>query len=470
MEGVLRRRYLVVVAGDAAQARQMTTGIRGVATLAAISDSAVREQGPADRVVQVASQRLLVVWPAFAPLDADGRARVVAHELTHAALAEPDVGPHAGLARRGDRALRLGRPPRRRRRALRRRRRGPRLAPRAHADRPLGAGRDRPARRRRPVRRLRLQLRGGLLHRRALRPQALPAPLRRLQRPGPDRARGRRADRGGRPAHARPLAARARARPAPLDRHARRGRPLRALSSNAHARAARGRDDPPQPGAPRGGAHAASGWRSSTRAGAARSPRASSPTRVEGRAGRAARPPRQVPDLGARGRGLPARAPADDRHPAARPRRARAQPRLVRARRPPAGVHGPAPLRHGRAGAGGGRAGRVPGGAARGRAARRRVHPRAPATGSRARRGRRSRRSCSIRSGSRASATSTPTRRSSARASTRCGPRTGSRARSARRCATRSSRRWRRGSRPRAPRSTTSATPTASAGPSRTSS
>ena len=96
VEGVLRRRYLVVVAGDAAQARQMTTGIRGVATLAAISDSAVREQGPADRVVQVASQRLLVVWPAFAPLDGEGRARVVAHELTHAALASRTSGRTPG--------------------------------------------------------------------------------------------------------------------------------------------------------------------------------------------------------------------------------------------------------------------------------------------------------------------------------------------------------------------------------------
>src|SRR5215210_8198456 len=70
----------------------MTTGIRGVATLAAISDSAVREQGPADRVVRVSSQRLLVVWPAFAPLDPDGRRRVVAHELTHAALAARTSG------------------------------------------------------------------------------------------------------------------------------------------------------------------------------------------------------------------------------------------------------------------------------------------------------------------------------------------------------------------------------------------
>ena len=96
VKGVLRRRYLVVVAGDAAQARQMTTGIRGVATLAAISDSAVREKGPADRVVQVASQRLVVVWPSFAPLDADGRRRVVAHELTHAALAGKTSGRTPG--------------------------------------------------------------------------------------------------------------------------------------------------------------------------------------------------------------------------------------------------------------------------------------------------------------------------------------------------------------------------------------
>ena len=46
--------------------------------------------------MQVASQRLLVVWPAFAPLDAEGRARVVAHELTHAALASRTSGRTPG--------------------------------------------------------------------------------------------------------------------------------------------------------------------------------------------------------------------------------------------------------------------------------------------------------------------------------------------------------------------------------------
>ena len=90
--GRLRRRYLVVVAADAAQARRMTSGIRGVATLAAISDTAVREQGIAERVVDVASQRLLVIWPSFGPLDLEGRRRVVAHELTHAALAGQTSG------------------------------------------------------------------------------------------------------------------------------------------------------------------------------------------------------------------------------------------------------------------------------------------------------------------------------------------------------------------------------------------
>lgn len=96
VKGVLRRRYLVVVAAGAGSAREMTTGIRGVATLAAISDSAVREEGPADRVVQVASQRLLVVWPPFSLLDADGRTRVVTHELTHAALAGHTSGRTPG--------------------------------------------------------------------------------------------------------------------------------------------------------------------------------------------------------------------------------------------------------------------------------------------------------------------------------------------------------------------------------------
>jgi hypothetical protein len=84
--GRLRRRYLVVVAGGSEEARALTSGIRGVETLAALSDASVIQDGPAEEVARVLSLRLVVVWPRFAALDADGRVRVVTHELTHAAL------------------------------------------------------------------------------------------------------------------------------------------------------------------------------------------------------------------------------------------------------------------------------------------------------------------------------------------------------------------------------------------------
>jgi hypothetical protein len=92
----LRRRYLVVVAGGAQAARSLTESIRGVASLAAISDAEVQESGAARRVSQVVSQRLVVVWPPFSALDDAGRRRVVTHELTHAALAGATSGRTPG--------------------------------------------------------------------------------------------------------------------------------------------------------------------------------------------------------------------------------------------------------------------------------------------------------------------------------------------------------------------------------------
>jgi hypothetical protein len=88
----LRRRYLVVVAADSGQARALTSAIRGIESLAALVDASVLQVGPAQRTTRVASLRLLVVWPAFEPLDAAGRTRVVTHELTHAALAPTTSG------------------------------------------------------------------------------------------------------------------------------------------------------------------------------------------------------------------------------------------------------------------------------------------------------------------------------------------------------------------------------------------
>jgi hypothetical protein len=92
----LLRRYLVVVAPDATAAREMTLDIRGVEGLAAISDTAVREAGPARRVERVISQRLLVIWPGFATAGAEEQRRVVAHELTHAVLAGETSGRTPG--------------------------------------------------------------------------------------------------------------------------------------------------------------------------------------------------------------------------------------------------------------------------------------------------------------------------------------------------------------------------------------
>jgi hypothetical protein len=88
----LRRRYLVVVAGGVQAARSLTDSIRGVASLAAISDAEVQETGPAQRVSSVVSQRLVVVWPPFSSLGPDGQQRVVTHELTHTVLAVATSG------------------------------------------------------------------------------------------------------------------------------------------------------------------------------------------------------------------------------------------------------------------------------------------------------------------------------------------------------------------------------------------
>jgi hypothetical protein len=84
--GRLRRRYLVVVAAGAEQARALTEEIRGVETLAALADASVVQTGNAARTDKVVSLRLVVVWGPFSTLDAEGRRRVVTHELTHAAL------------------------------------------------------------------------------------------------------------------------------------------------------------------------------------------------------------------------------------------------------------------------------------------------------------------------------------------------------------------------------------------------
>ena len=90
--GTLRRRYLVVVARDARHARRLTSHIRGLSGLTALTDTQVTQAGPAQRVTGVASQRVVVVGPAFTALDAEQQRQTVTHELTHAALATVTSG------------------------------------------------------------------------------------------------------------------------------------------------------------------------------------------------------------------------------------------------------------------------------------------------------------------------------------------------------------------------------------------
>jgi hypothetical protein len=92
LEQHLRRRYLVIVASDPDQARALTDQIRGLEGLAAISDATIRERGAAEAVSSVVSLRLLVVYTAYANLNAEGRRKTIAHELTHAALAGSTSG------------------------------------------------------------------------------------------------------------------------------------------------------------------------------------------------------------------------------------------------------------------------------------------------------------------------------------------------------------------------------------------
>lgn len=88
--GRLERRYLVVIARDGDRARRLTRRIAGLESLTALTDTQVRVRGPALRVVEVGSQRLVVNLPVFLAQRDPGR--VVAHELTHAALAPVTSG------------------------------------------------------------------------------------------------------------------------------------------------------------------------------------------------------------------------------------------------------------------------------------------------------------------------------------------------------------------------------------------
>ncbi len=90
LEADMKRRYLVVVARDGEHTRRLTQHITGIESLTAITDTQIRVRGRALRVTGVNSQRLIINTPQF--LAAPDQTQVIAHELTHAALAPTTSG------------------------------------------------------------------------------------------------------------------------------------------------------------------------------------------------------------------------------------------------------------------------------------------------------------------------------------------------------------------------------------------
>lgn len=92
LPGRQRRRYPVVIAADFGDMAAMTSGIRDVGRLSAITDLSVRTAGPAERVTALLGVRILIPWPSFVALGPEARERVLTHELAHAVLAPATSG------------------------------------------------------------------------------------------------------------------------------------------------------------------------------------------------------------------------------------------------------------------------------------------------------------------------------------------------------------------------------------------
>ncbi|HET6547809.1 MAG TPA: hypothetical protein VFG79_05115 [Solirubrobacter sp.] len=85
-------RVLVIVARDGEDTKALTKNWHTLSALVAVAEAQVTTKGPARRVAAVASQRVFVLWRSFGDRSADERRMVIAHELTHLALARKTGG------------------------------------------------------------------------------------------------------------------------------------------------------------------------------------------------------------------------------------------------------------------------------------------------------------------------------------------------------------------------------------------
>jgi hypothetical protein len=85
-------RMLVLVTRGASDARALTRDVRALGSLTAMAEAEVSFRGPARRVSVLSGQRIVVFWRSYGGRSTQERRMVMAHELTHAALARRTTG------------------------------------------------------------------------------------------------------------------------------------------------------------------------------------------------------------------------------------------------------------------------------------------------------------------------------------------------------------------------------------------
>jgi hypothetical protein len=85
-------RMLVLVTRGVSDARALTRDVRSLGSLTAMAEAEVTFRGPARRVSVISGQRIVVFWRSYGGRPARERRMVMAHELTHAALARRTTG------------------------------------------------------------------------------------------------------------------------------------------------------------------------------------------------------------------------------------------------------------------------------------------------------------------------------------------------------------------------------------------
>jgi hypothetical protein len=85
-------RMLVLVTRGTSDARALTRDVRALGSLTAMAEAEVTFRGPARRVTVISGQRIVVFWRSYGGRPTQERRMVMAHELTHAALARRTTG------------------------------------------------------------------------------------------------------------------------------------------------------------------------------------------------------------------------------------------------------------------------------------------------------------------------------------------------------------------------------------------